>query len=234
MDPSRPRRRPGPCRHDAANRRISRRINAQAVGLSRLGRIQLSAPNGKDNKLSLIGIHDENRSASERTRFLTVIHRHKTLCLEKPSALFPFASRVTNWSTASVCLGCNRQSESRPVPSRKAHNGFNGIELLCFALNLCFAVPWSGQGLDLVDRVLSAGRIVQSGRTAYLPSPCPCPAFTVPAKGTVSFLPLWTWTPEGQQQLEMPLHLPWVQVTSIPDNSILFQKKWICSSESHF
>ena len=46
-----------------------------------------------------------------------MIHWHKTLCLEKPSALWPFASRATNWSTASVCLGWTRRIESR-----KAHN----------------------------------------------------------------------------------------------------------------
>ena len=45
----------------------------------------------------------------------------KTLCLKKPSASQPFASRATKGSTASVCPGCTRQSEAQPGPSRKAH-----------------------------------------------------------------------------------------------------------------
>ena len=48
----------------------------------------------------------------------------KALCLEKPSALWPFASRATNRSTASVCLGFTDNPSPGPsCPSRnRAHN----------------------------------------------------------------------------------------------------------------
>ena len=51
---------------------------------------------------------DSARRLDSSLRFIDI----KTLCLEKPSALKPFASRATNGSTASVCPGCTRQSEA--------------------------------------------------------------------------------------------------------------------------
>ena len=69
---------------------------------------------------------DADTGDSTVTQYFRVIavHRIKNSLSREPSALQPFASRAMNWSTASVCLGCTRRSESRPAPNRKArHNG---------------------------------------------------------------------------------------------------------------